>query len=132
MQSCGVRLLVNESVQLNGDVEIGGCDEYKHGSPQTEKIFHSSAYRILLSHFPVKPECRCDLMLSGHTHGGQFNVLGITPYIIGFEHGYKIETISGMTRLDDTALLTSKGIGMSKLPLRIGVRPQVHLVKFTG
>jgi len=91
-----------------------------------------SDYRILLSHFPVKPDCEADLMLSGHTHGGQFNFLGITPYTIGFEHSYGIEGISGMNRIGNMPLLVSKGIGVSKLPLRIGTRPQVLLVKFAG
>ena len=42
-------------------------------------------YRVLLSHYPCMPDARPDLMLSGHTHGGQFNLLGLTPFSIGFE-----------------------------------------------
>ena len=132
MRENGVRLLDNEAVHLDCGLEIGGCGDYKHGEPRTKDIFSTSDYRILLSHFPIKPECEVELMLSGHTHGGQFNIFGVTPYIIGFERRYRIEGISGLGQMDGAWLLVSKGIGVSKLPLRIGARPQIHLVKFTG
>lgn len=128
----GAHLLVNEWVQKDYHLQIGGCDDHKNGSPDTKSLFSGSGYRILLSHFPAKPDCEADLMLSGHTHGGQCNFLGLTPYAFGFERQYGIKGVSGMNRIGNIPLLVSKGIGASKLPVRMGVRPQVHLVKFTG
>lgn len=127
----GMTLLVNESLQLENGLSIGGCDDHKWGKPQTKNLFGDASYRILLSHFPVRPECEADLMLSGHTHGGQFNFLGLTPYSIGFEYSYGMEAVSGLHTFGRRRLLVSEGIGASKLPLRIGVRPRIHLVKFT-
>lgn len=132
---CGVKLMVNErhTLEIGGRLEIGGCDDHLRGNPETKNLFaDETAYRILLSHFPVKPDCEPELMLSGHTHGGQFNFLGITPYAVGFEPQFKMEAVSGLKRIGKTTLLVSKGIGVSRLPLRAGVRPQVLLVKFTG
>ena len=131
-ESGGMKLLVNESVILENGLAIGGCDDHKWGRPVTGNLFGGGTYRILISHFPVKPDCDADLMLSGHTHGGQFNFLGITPYSIGFEHGYHMEAVSGLHTIGRRKLLVSKGIGASRLPLRIGVRPKIQLVKFTG
>ncbi|MBQ6595430.1 MAG: metallophosphoesterase family protein [Clostridia bacterium] len=131
----GGRLLVNESVSV-GSLAIGGLDEYKHGQPRYEGLFRDrGAYRILLSHYPILPKAEGDalpeLMLAGHTHGGQFNLLGLTPYAVLFEGRKKRPAlISGTARFGHMTLLVSKGIGMSRLPLRIGVEPEAHLLLF--
>lgn len=135
LKSCGVRLLVNESVQLDG-FAVGGADEYKYGSGAKRNVFSGcKGCRILISHYPVVPQFGFDLMLSGHTHGGQFNAFGLTPYAIGFESfGSERHTrplaVSGMHEAGEGRLLVSKGIGASRIPLRIGVRPEVHLLEF--
>ena len=129
------RLLVNGSVLLEG-LRLGGVDERKHGHPRPEAIFpHDGASaRVLLSHYPVACDfgvgARPDLQLSGHTHGGQFNVLGITPYTFFFEprrHAW----VSGECTLGGVRTIVSNGIGMSRVTLRVGAPPQVHLVRFT-
>lgn len=135
LKNHGIRLLVNESVQMDGFC-VGGLDEYKYGSPAKSGIFaHRSGYRILLSHYPVLPEESFDLMLSGHTHGGQFNAFGLTPYAIGFEgiggkRRLSPAAVSGLHNIGGQKLLVSKGIGTSRIPLRIGVIPELHLLKF--
>lgn len=131
-EKAGMQLLLNESIRLENGLCIGGCDDHKHGRPQTQHLFGEAPYRILLSHFPVKPDCEAELMLSGHTHGGQFNFLGLTPYAIGFERSFGIEAAKGLHQMGKRRLLVSEGIGMSRLPLRMGVKPRIHLVKFTG
>lgn len=128
----GMKLLINESLTLENGLCIGGCDDHKRGNPRTKDLFGGAAYRILISHFPVKPDCDAELMLSGHTHGGQFNFLGITPYSAGFEFAYRMMAISGLRPLGNGKLLVSEGIGVSRLPLRMGVKPRIHLVKFTA
>lgn len=128
-------LLVNGSVLLEG-LRLGGVDERKHGHPRPEAVFpHDGASaRVLLSHYPVACDfgagARPDLQLSGHTHGGQFNVLGITPYTFFFEprrHAW----VSGECTLGGVRTIVSNGIGMSRVTLRVGAPPQVHLVQFT-
>jgi predicted MPP superfamily phosphohydrolase len=130
----GMRLLVNEfeTIDAGGYLQIGGCDDHKWGKPCTKDLFSGNDYRILLSHFPVKPDCHADLMLSGHTHGGQFNILGITPYTVGFEFGYHMEAVSGLHKFSNRQLLVSKGIGASRIQLRVGVAPEINLVTFSA
>lgn len=136
LQSCGVCLLANESVSVGG-LRIAGVEEKRYGQPMYDELFDSSGeYRILLSHYPLLPERALpDLMLSGHTHGGQFNALGLTPYAIGFERTGILKhlaplAVSGLHDVNGMKLLVSKGLGTSRIPLRIGVRPEVHLLKF--
>jgi len=141
MSQAGCRLLVNTSVDIplgGGKLCVGGIDEYRYGNAHTNRLWSAddsgNRYRILLSHYPVLPQARPDLMLSGHTHGGQFNLLGLTPYAIGFERfgkPYRASTaISGLHDVGGMKLLVSKGIGASRLQLRVGVRPEVNLLVF--
>lgn len=66
---------------------------------------------------------RVDLMISGHTHGGQIvlPLLGTPAHWIGWMDGY--------TRGVDTRLsfpvVVSSGIGLSLIPVRIGAPPEI-------
>ena len=145
MADSGCTLLVNRSVDVprgEGIIRIGGIDDYRYGHPSFTKLFGGNkpklCYRILLSHYPVMPnvgpEQRPDLMLSGHTHGGQFNLLGVTPYAIYFEHFNRPRrasvAVAGLHDIAGMKLLVSKGIGASRIQLRIGVRPEINLLIF--
>ena len=127
-------LLVNESVFLEG-LRLGGVDERKHGHPRPEAVFpHDGASaRVLLAHYPVVCDfgagARPDLQLSGHTHGGQFNMLGISPYTFFFEP-FSHAWISGECTLGGVRTIVSNGIGMSRVTLRVGAPPQVHCIRF--
>ncbi len=131
----GVGYLLNDSRSLVLDgrrVEIAGVeDSYTH-TPCAEGLFsqREGVYRILLSHAPLSflLDAGADLMLCGHTHGGQMNVLGFTCYFLGYESGYRYALLSGRRRFGKTLLLVSRGIGYSKLPVRIGSRSEIHLI----
>lgn len=141
MRSLGFQLLINEAVTLRlkgGKLIVAGLDEYKYGNPDATGLYPAkeanNVYRLLLSHYPHAVEAMPDLMLSGHTHGGQFNAFGLNPYTIGFEriiHPRRASHyIKGLHRFRDSWMLVSKGIGASKLPLRIGVQPEIDLIVF--
>ena len=93
-----------------------GVDEYRYGRAGFEGLFsEADGYRILLSHYPILPDGAApDLMLSGHTHGGQFNLFGLTPYGVGFERfgarrALAPAMVSGARRFGRTTLVVSKG-----------------------
>ena len=134
-QKAGIRLPVNKTAALEiGGVriEIGGCDDYKYGTPDTRHLFSdAAAYRILLSHFPILPAQKCDLIFSGHTHGGQIRLGGLTAYALPFEKKFEIAAAYGDNVIDGTRLLISNGIGVSKLPIRIGAAPEILLAEFS-
>lgn len=136
----GARLLVNQSARIGDGLWIGGADEPRYGHPDFARIFPDASaadYRILLSHYPLRAAldtARPNLMLSGHTHGGQFNFLGVTPYTIGFERlgrkGLAPALVCGARQFGPATLLVSKGVGCSRIPLRVGVRPEIHKITF--
>lgn len=135
MANAGVKLLRNDAhcVDLpGGRILIGGSDDHKYGTPDTKNLFPDEAgYRILLSHYPIMPECSCDLMLSGHTHAGQCNVMGITPYSVGFERGHGLLGVRGMRQIGGMHLLVGNGIGVSRFPFRLNAQPQIYLINFS-
>lgn len=141
MARAGVEMLVNGCVRLpirGGTLHIAGVDEFKFGKPNARGLYPKASgkdeYRLLLSHYPVMPAVAPDLMLCGHTHGGQFNLLGLTPFAVGFERlkPPRVPTlaISGEYDIDGMKLIVSKGIGASRLQLRVGVRPEIELLRF--
>ena len=133
----GARLLLNEHALVRlpgGTLVVAGVDDGKLGQPRPGLALRrceGADYRILLTHAPRWPERRAELILAGHTHGGQFNVCGITPFTFGFE-GNAYPLIRGRAERDGMTLLVSAGLGYSRLPLRLGVRPELHLLEFAA
>ena len=143
MADAGCRLLVNASAKVplrGGRLWIGGLDEYQRGAPDPRRLYPRAAgpmrYRVLLSHYPRPVDPMPDLMLSGHTHGGQFNLLGLTPFSIGFERLLRSDLassdIAGLHARGGGQVLVSKGIGASRIQLRVGVAPEINLVTFSA
>ena len=140
LREINAQLLVNESalcLRSGARLAVGGADEPRYGRPSPEKIFHEDAdYRILLSHYPLQAmlAAKPNLMLSGHTHGGQFNLFGLTPYAVGFERfgarNFPPLLVSGEADFGPCRVMVSKGVGSSRIPLRVGVRPEIHRVEF--
>ncbi len=125
-----------------GKICIYGLDVLNRKKPDRyENIFASAAKKdlcIVLSHYPQllylqkdafarKP----DIALSGHTHGGQFNVFGLTPYSIGFERGRKgyLMPVYGTTDKCGFHTIISSGIGSSRVPFRFNVKPEIVLIE---
>jgi len=77
--------------------------------------------RIVLAHYPDQirraARIRPDLLLAGHTHGGQICLPGGTPMITHDSLPRKFA--SGAHRVGQTWLVVSRGIGYAGLPLRI-------------
>lgn len=86
----------------------------------------NSAFRILLSHTPDNIEWarrqRIDLVLAGHTHGGQIRLPIIGPVYAPSRHGCRFA--SGVFWLNPTLLCVSRGIS-GREPIRYQCRPEL-------
>lgn len=143
----GLVTLVNGSRRVpveGGSLNIIGIDEPKEGAPDLSVLNEPKRpgeYRILLSHSPLALaglpddiQHPPDLILCGHTHGGQLSLFGLNPYTVGYEREFdhKHFHVSGDHPLGSARMIVSNGIGTSLVPLRVGAPPEVHLVKFTS
>jgi predicted MPP superfamily phosphohydrolase len=81
---------------------------------------------ILLVHepdiFPKVPE-RVALTLAGHTHGGQIRIPGVWPAFVPSKYGARYAY--GHIVENDRHMIVSGGLGTSKVPLRVGVPPEI-------
>lgn len=97
--------------------------------------------RVIISHNPDlaehadfargtsdQPKLRADLMLSGHTHGGQVRLPLIGQPIVPSDFGQKY--VSGLAMSPGGfPVITSNGVGVSILPLRFNVPAEVLQIR---
>jgi predicted MPP superfamily phosphohydrolase len=127
----GIRVLRNESVCLergNDRLYLAGVEDLWSRVCDLDSTLdglHPEVPRVMLAHNPRTVEHlngrRCDLMLSGHTHGGQVHVPGLGRPILSKKAQ---RFAAGLYQVDDTFLYVNKGVGFG-WRFRYGVRPEV-------
>jgi predicted MPP superfamily phosphohydrolase len=130
----GIRVLHNERISLAradtqmhligvNDLWSRVCDLDRAFEGLTPELPH-----IVLAHNPRTVERlegrRCDLMLSGHTHGGQIHLPGLGRPTLGRK---ALRLAAGMYRYQNTFVYVNKGVGFG-FRLRFGVRPEVAVL----
>lgn len=124
-----IKILINE-VYENEEFLIYGLD-YK--STEAKFDFSNKKFKILLSHYPELIELykdKVDLVLSGHTHGGQLTFFGI-PLVVRSK--LKRNWIKGMSIHSSTTLIVTKGVGESfYIPFRFFSRPEMVIIELKG
>lgn len=138
LQGIGVRVLRNEAVPLkrkDQELYVIGVDDYWESSynlTRALKGIPESACRILLSHNPdvnediERSRKPVDLIIAGHTHGGQIVVpfLG-APYLPSpFGQRYR----AGLVRDGSRKTYVSRGLGLFFVPIRLNCPPDVTLL----
>jgi len=87
---------------------------------------------LLLSHVPAFAhdilDDRVDLILSGHTHGGQVRLPFLPPFHLPRFSGHFVE---GLYRVGptDVPLYVTRGVGTSIVPVRFFCRPEITLLR---
>ena len=131
----GVTVLEDNSVlyKIGGEsICIAGLSDYV--SVSTEFInatFQEETYNVLLSHRPDHTEAyrnsNADLVLCGHTHGGQLR-LPFIGAVFAPGQGVFPQYDAGIFQLDDTTMIISQGLGNSSIPLRFNCRHEVVVI----
>ena len=89
------------------------------------------AFNVLLSHnpdvFPVAVKQGFDLMLAGHTHGGQVNVEILHQPINPAR--FFTPFVYGLYRREKAAAYVTRGIGTIGIPVRFGAPPEIALLR---
>jgi hypothetical protein len=132
----GIILLQNEGVWLErggARIRLGGVGDLWGDDPALAPAAAGAGAGdlvILASHNPdyaeELPPGIVDLMLSGHTHGGQVTFFGLWAPYVPSEYGQRYRT--GLVRTGKTTVLVSNGVGTIFPPVRFFARPQIALV----
>jgi predicted MPP superfamily phosphohydrolase len=131
LASVGVKVLKNEHQILHyGGAPIavaGVCDLWSGQAdlPRALQDVDPNTPRIVLAHNPrtidQASQQRCDLVLSGHTHGGQVEIEKFAPR---FWVRFKSRLHAGLYHHDTGYLYVNKGIGYT-VRFRFQVRPEI-------
>jgi predicted MPP superfamily phosphohydrolase len=122
-----------------GSVQVCGMDDFQYGYADFEgtasQVDRGTGLRLLLSHSPdaadLIPAGTYDLVLAGHTHGGQICVPHPTKGKIllstsGSDYGAGIYHLGGLT------MHVSPGVGTTLLPFRFLSRPEITLLELVS
>ncbi|WP_187143755.1 metallophosphoesterase [Bacillus tuaregi] len=124
-----IKVLVNQSIPFEDGKGnrffILGVDDLSTNQADIDQALINTdkeSFKILISHNPeISRKLRSDqgiqLMLSGHTHGGQIHLLGFSLYEKG---ALKIEP--------NRTTLISNGYGTTGVPLRLGAKAETHIL----
>jgi len=86
--------------------------------------------KIVMAHSPDTADLprshRVDLMMCGHTHGGQIRLPGKGALLLPT---YNRNYDQGLFRLGEMQLFVSRGVGMVGLPFRINCPPQLPILQ---
>jgi hypothetical protein len=117
---------------------VAGVDDYSMGVPRMDVLPppEERDFTLLLAHDPDQAErarrvCdRVDLVVSGHTHGGQVRL----PWKGAIRNPAERDDLyeEGLRRRPWTQVYTSRGVGTVHLPVRFLCRPEVAVLELTG
>ena len=143
MTAGGFTVLKNRSTSIaDGALQLITIDELLvgYGNPDNASLADPNRFTLLLCHEPDVVDRLhgefVDLMISGHTHGGQIHtpIRAINQIFLPVEGKKYVRGLYTLDASDSasshrTDLFVTTGIGMTKLPLRFASRPEI--VQFT-
>ncbi|HTM68152.1 MAG TPA: metallophosphoesterase [Candidatus Binatia bacterium] len=140
IESYGVEVLTNESVAIplkDGEVRLAGLDDMRFGQPDIDAALSEAppgVPRVLLVHSPdAAPlaETRgVDLVLAGHTHGGQVRLPLIGPVpTMPIKIGQQFD--KGLFWFGPTRLFITPGAGESGARARLFDPPEISYLRIT-
>ncbi|HEY1501576.1 MAG TPA: metallophosphoesterase [Acidobacteriaceae bacterium] len=131
----GIPVLINSAVALEREGQrlwlagVGSvCSDAADPSRATAKIPAAEPV-VLLAHEPdILPDVArygVDLMVSGHTHGGQVRIPFLPPLYLPI---YGRKYVEGVFQLGRTQLYVNRGIGAVGLPFRFRCPPEITVI----
>ncbi len=136
----GVELLINQRADINWNgipVSLLGID-FPSSSNSVQQLnidANTDHLNIALSHVPAFQhellESKTDLILCGHTHGGQVRLPWMKPLHLP---RHSDPYVSGLYHVGQAKvpLYVSRGIGTSILPIRFFCPPEISLIRLFG
>lgn len=134
MRDAGIKVLINEGIRFtarDSSFWLAGVDDYMVGKTDLRAAFRGSfpdEMKMLLAHNPIivrrAARAGVDLMLSGHTHGGQVKIRDDEKRILP-----RRKLKNGLHRRKETQIYITRGIGTVVLPVRYQCPPEISLLE---
>ncbi len=117
-------------------IDIGGIDDPTVDKYGADKLAFpdDGRFHLLLAHDPqpfegVYDRKNADLVLCGHTHGGQIRLPGGKAIISPGDHKPFPKYSDGLYTSRDATMIISMGLGVSVIPFRLFAPPEVLLIE---
>lgn len=130
----GVRVIDNEPIYLNRAgkrVEIIGLSDLWQNQQDISLLSEEAPYpRIVLTHNPatvqhIPVRSPVDLLVAGHTHGGQIYIPFVTCKLLSFACRISRYGLSAQKR---AVTFVTSGTGMVGLPMRFNMPPRIDVL----
>ncbi len=133
----GAVVLRNNNVEIkrrDEKIVLMGVDDYWEKTCSVTKAYSGldrESFKILLSHNPdinadIRHQMKIDLVLSGHTHGGQVSLPHIGMPFLPSQFGQKY--MAGLVRDGKRYTYITRGVGYLMAPVRINCPPEVTVI----
>jgi len=133
LRQTGVQVLDNDAVCIGSNLWLAGLGDpttQRDNLSQTMHNVPAEACCIMLSHAPdpidQAAKAGVDLILAGHTHGGQVNLPVIGPPLVPAKHGPKYA--QGLFSHQNTRMFVTRGIGVVPPAYRLNCSPEVAIL----
>jgi len=138
MEKSGFKLLINEKEELpQYNINFIGMDDSIFGEYEPAVIsghMDKDMYNIVLSHEPDVAdkllEYSIDLLLAGHSHGGQVN-LPFANYLPSLGEKY-VRGFYDFDNFRQTKVYVNIGLGTSTIPMRFMAAPELTVITLKG
>jgi len=135
LEQTGIHMLVNQAV-YDGPMRVFGLDDVRKGSPEYTMPGNPPGFECILVHNPdaisqtLSTEMlrKIDLILCGHTHGGQIRIPGFGAMLCSSDHWKKFEYGLYRNRKTGTRLLVTAGLGVTFIRRRIFCPPEAVVI----
>lgn len=138
MNAGGFQVLTNDWLDIPEiNLRLLGLDDAYRGTPDLSLTADAFAdtYNILLTHEPdIVDQMDLDniqLILAGHTHGGQISIPFLTEKILPVNGRKYVKGLFKIGTANHTNLFVTKGTGMTKLPFRFLNVPEIVSIEIT-
>ena len=131
----GMTVLVNQGMRFEmkgAALWLAGVDDTMVGLEDLPLALAGSReeeFKLLLAHNPIilrrAARAGVDLVLSGHTHGGQVSLRSER----GASGRPRRRLLKGLARQGETQIYVTRGLGTVVLPVRFGCPPEVSLLE---
>lgn len=135
LTDAGVEVLEDEVIRLTDDITLVGrqdaSNKKRAGIAEITKDITKEEFMIILDHQPTDQKneiaAGADLVLSGHTHGGQLLPINYLGEIVGLN-----DQTLGKRYTEGTSTIVSSGISCWAIPFKTGCRSDYSVIDIVG